>query len=72
MLRMLQLKKSFFIVVTGRRRVEKTYIIDELYRDHYCYSLTGIEDGNMQTQIVNFTQKLSEYSNIPIVTTPEN
>lgn len=64
-------KKSAFLAVTGRRRVGKTYLIDEVYGDHLCLRITGIQDADTQTQINNFTQKIAEYSNIPIVTPPE-
>lgn len=65
-------KKSIFLAVTGRRRVGKTYIIDEVYREHFCLRITGIQDADMQTQINNFTQKIAEYSGLPIVTPPNN
>lgn len=65
-------KKSAFLAVTGRRRVGKTYIIDEVYGDHMCLRITGIQDADTQTQINNFTQKIAEYSGLPIVTPPNN
>lgn len=65
-------KKSTFIAVTGRRRVGKTYIIDEVYSKHFCLRITGIQDADTQTQINNFTQKIAEYSGLPIITPPNN
>lgn len=65
-------KKSAFIAVTGRRRVGKTYIIDEVYGKHFCVRITGIQDADIQTQINNFSQKIAEYSGMPIVTPPNN
>ena len=64
--------KSYFVAVTGRRRVGKTYLIDQVYQDRMCYRVTGIQDGSQEEQILNFIQKLAEYSDIPIVTPPEN
>jgi AAA+ ATPase superfamily predicted ATPase len=64
--------KSSFIAVTGRRRVGKTYLIDEIYKRNICIRITGIQSGDLTAQIVNFTQKIAEYSNFPIVTTPKN
>lgn len=65
-------KKSAFLAVTGRRRVGKTYIIDEVYGKHFCLRITGIQDADMQVQINNFTQKIAEYSGLPVFTPPDN
>ena len=65
-------KKSSFIAVTGRRRVGKTYIIDEVYRKQFCLRITGIQDAETQIQINNFTQKIAEHLDFPIITSPKN
>lgn len=57
----LQLDKSSFIAITGRRRVGKTYIVREIYKDHFCFSVTGIQNATLSVQIGNFLQKLQEY-----------
>ena len=54
-------ERSEFLAVTGRRRVGKTYLVDTLLKNDYCFSITGIQNGTMATQLVNFTVKLSEY-----------
>lgn len=58
---LLTAKKSSFLAVTGRRRVGKTYLIDTLLEKHYCFSMTGIQNGKTTTQLVNFAVKLAEY-----------
>lgn len=67
-----KLDRSYFVAVTGRRRVGKTYLIDQVYADRICYRITGIQDGSQSEQILNFIQKLAEYSTIPIVSPPAN
>lgn len=64
--------RSSFIAVTGRRRVGKTYLVDEVYRSHMCLRVTGIQDVEIEHQIANFVQKIAEYSGKPIVTPPTN
>lgn len=64
--------KSSFIAITGRRRVGKTYLIDEVYKKNICLRVTGIQDGDLKAQLVNFTEKISEYSNKPIFAIPQN
>jgi len=44
--RLLQSDRSEFLAVTGRRRVGKTFLVDTLLRAHYCFSMTGIQNGN--------------------------
>ncbi len=68
----LKSKKSEFIAITGRRRVGKTYIIDTVYESHLCFRLTGIQNGTLNEQLVNFTQKLISYSQSTLITTPKN
>ena len=65
-------KRSSFVAITGRRRVGKTYLVDQVYGPRFCFSMTGIQDGDQTTQISNFVQKLKEYSQLPIVTPPNN
>ena len=64
--------RSEFLALTGRRRVGKTFLIDTLLKDHYCFSMTGIQNGNTQTQLVNFSVKLAEYAGYAAPKVPEN
>lgn len=70
--RFLSRKKSAFIAITGRRRVGKTYTVEQVYGKYFCLRITGIQDADMQTQINNFTLKIAEYSGLPIITPPNN
>jgi len=57
----LRLDKSSFIAITGRRRVGKTYIVREIYKEQFCFTVTGIQNANINIQIANFIHKLKEY-----------
>ena len=59
--RLLISERSEFLAVTGRRRVGKTFLIDALLKEHYCFSMIGIQNGNVAAQLVNFSAKLAEY-----------
>lgn len=63
----LNAKGSTFAAITGRRRVGKTYLIREIYKDHMCFSMTGIQHADIQTQINNFMEKLAEYEKDRII-----
>ena len=57
----LSINKSSFIAVTGRRRVGKTYLVDTILSEYYCFSMTGVQNGDKSTQLFNFSMKLAEY-----------
>ncbi|MFN0015785.1 MAG: AAA family ATPase [Saprospiraceae bacterium] len=70
--RLLASGRSEFLAVTGRRRVGKTFLVDTLLKDRYCFSMTGIQNGSMVMQLVNFGVKLAEYNGTNIPQKPEN
>ena len=64
--------RSEFLAVTGRRRVGKTFMIDTILRKHFCFSMTGIQNGGTVAQLVNFGVKLAEYDGSLAPTAPQN
>ena len=52
--------RSQFIVVYGRRRVGKTYLIRETFDYSFSFSHTGIEGAAMREQLEAFAESLSE------------
>ncbi len=67
---LLKSNKSEFIAITGRRRVGKTYLIDNLLTSYYCFTLTGIQNGDLSTQLVNFGVKLADFDPPNSITPP--
>lgn len=63
---------SSFLAITGRRRIGKTYLIDHYFEKHMCFRMTGIQDVSIETQLRNFSSKLSEYSNSNVALPIEN
>lgn len=53
--------KSEFIAVYGRRRIGKTFLIDQLFQDRYTFSFTGIIDGNKKMQFKAITDAFNQY-----------
>jgi AAA+ ATPase superfamily predicted ATPase len=47
-----------FIAVYGRRRIGKTFLIDEFFHYQYSFSVSGVLDGSPTEQITAFTQAL--------------
>lgn len=55
-------KKSEFIVVYGRRRVGKTFLIRNTLENKYSFYTSGMSEGDMKVQIGNFHASLLQYS----------
>lgn len=53
-------RRSELIAVYGRRRIGKTYLIREFFRDQIVFSFTGLNGENRPEQIENFMLKLAE------------
>ncbi len=52
---------SEFLAIYGRRRVGKTYLINEFFKNRGIYfELTGIKDANVHIQLNNFTIEFSD------------
>lgn len=50
----LRSRKPEMIALIGRRRVGKTFLVREVYREHIVFELTGLQDGNLSSQLQNF------------------
>jgi AAA+ ATPase superfamily predicted ATPase len=57
--------KAEFVVVYGRRRIGKTFLIKEFFKNKFTFYMSGAENSTTAKQLVNFTNALNEYSNIP-------
>ena len=68
--KVLSSSESEFLVVYGRRRVGKTYLIREFFQQENCVFLhaTGAYKEKLAVQLDNFTQALSKtfFSNAPL------
>ena len=53
--------KSEFVAVFGRRRVGKTFLIQQHYRNRFSFAMTGSIDGTHKEQLHFFTSALQEY-----------
>lgn len=64
--------QSELIAVYGRRRVGKTFLIREYYKNNLIFELTGLYNGSMADQLANFYKELIRISKRPKQTTPQN
>lgn len=62
--------KAELIAVYGRRRIGKTFLVKNFFRDKIDFYVTGIYEGTKQEQLTFFNKQLQEYSGIPYPTAP--
>ena len=53
-------REAEFIAVYGRRRVGKTFLIREFFKDEICFELTGIHGGSLADQLREFAKALAK------------
>ncbi len=67
--------KAEFVVVFGRRRVGKTFIVNQLYSSQMCFYHTGLSpienDSNVKKQLQNFAFSLANYG-LKMDSVPDN
>lgn len=54
-------KRPEFLIVYGRRRVGKTFLIREYFHEHFSFYSTGIPDGKTRNQLKAFNESLRYY-----------
>ena len=52
--------QSELLVVYGRRRVGKTFLIREHYQNKIVFELTGLFQGKQKDQLQNFTKEINK------------
>lgn len=59
--RLCETLRAEFAVVTGRRRVGKTYLVREYFGYEFAFYATGVAGGNARAQRLSFNKSLREY-----------
>lgn len=52
--------QSELIAIYGRRRIGKTYLIRNCYSNNMVYEVTGLHNGSMADQLINFSNEISK------------
>ena len=55
-------KEAELVVVYGRRRVGKTFLVNSYFNDKYTFKLTGLAKKGKREQLANFATSLNRYS----------
>ena len=62
LLRLMASEQPEFIMVYGRRRVGKTYLVRETFKDNLVFYMTGLNNVELSDQLVNFRAALATAS----------
>ncbi len=54
----LKSEKSELIAIYGRRRIGKTYLIRNLFKNEICFEATGLYEGSTEQQLLVFLRQL--------------
>jgi uncharacterized protein len=67
-------KKSEFIILYGRRRVGKTFLINRRFGEHFTFRMTGLAKATINQQLVNFQSSFNAIADNPLMLneTPPN
>lgn len=55
-------KKPEFVAVYGRRRIGKTFLVKQFFKDKFDFYLTGAYQASKKEQLLNFKLTLESYS----------
>ncbi|MFV0344931.1 MAG: AAA family ATPase [Bacteroidales bacterium] len=56
--------KPEFVAVYGRRRVGKTFLIKETFKNDFTFYVAAIANSNLDEQLHNFNVALNQYGNV--------
>ena len=64
-------RKPEFVVVYGRRRVGKTYLVNQFFKANFTFKVTGLAKKDRSAQLLNFGNALKRYGS-PLCPIPTN
>jgi len=57
----IQDKKSHFLAIYGRRRVGKTFLVRQYFKNQFDFYVTGLADGGTYLQLTNFYMAIKKH-----------
>ena len=51
-------KESQLVILYGRRRVGKTYLVKQTFKDQFTFSHSGLANGSLQEQLYGWRSSL--------------
>lgn len=63
--------RAEFVALYGRRRMGKTFLVNQVFKDRLAFAMTGILDGDRNAQLHAFADALDLYGQ-PVKKLPKN
>jgi hypothetical protein len=60
--------ESEFVIVCGRRRIGKTFLVEQFFGHQYDFKYVGAHNLRTREQLQNFAKSLAQYSHQPLQT----
>lgn len=68
--RVMESDRSEFVIVYGRRRVGKTFLVDQYYQGSYDFTFVGGHNLSRQRQLTSFGKALKKFSAVSQISFP--
>lgn len=53
--------RAEFLAVYGRRRVGKTFLVNQVFEEQFSFKMTGVIGGSLKDQFASFTDAMDDY-----------
>ena len=53
--------RSEFVALYGRRRVGKTFLINQVFKNQFAFKMTGVIEGSLNDQFTAFSDAMEEF-----------
>ncbi len=61
--------RSEFVVIYGRRRVGKTFLVRQFFKNNFTFSYVGAHNFSQREQLANFARAIKEYGKMLVTPT---
>ena len=63
--RLYKSKRSEFVIVYGRRRIGKTFLVNQVFQERFTFTYVGARKQPQRVQLQRFARQLQEFSGSP-------
>ena len=61
-----QSNRSEFVILYGRRRVGKTFLVNHTFKGKFSFYYTGLHNTTFKRQLEKFAEAMQEYGALPV------
>lgn len=61
-----QSNRSEFVILYGRRRVGKTFLVNHTFKGKFSFYFTGLHNATLSRQLEKFAESIQEYGALPV------